>query len=137
MSRTDAHQPYWTQARLWEPIHMRCPNAQGIGWYAMSLDRECDLPDGPVLPRDRQHHTRWRNKSCYWTPVWSSITERHYSRAYAPVPKWFVDHRWNNVERTRQRCVFREMTKLLRAGEDTDFDFPCWQTRHGAKWDWE
>lgn len=54
------------------------------------------------------------------------------------VPKWFIDHTWNNPERVRERDELKKAVALYNGGdwedEDFDFDFPNHQHRHGAGW---
>lgn len=61
------------------------------------------------------------------------------------VPKWFVDHTWNNPERVRVRDELRELTKEFNAnfgrygarGGDADLEFENFQHRHRSRWYWD
>lgn len=59
-------------------------------------------------------------------------------RSKVGVPKWFVDHTWNNPERVRERNTFREMIKDVNANfGDADTDFENFQHRHRSRWYWD
>jgi hypothetical protein len=136
MSRTDVHAPYWTWAKWWEPVHLRCPYDRWAGKLPRSA---CDLPSEPKLvdPRNLRKDHRDRGRHCCWEPVWLSWRKARWLHQHH-VPKWFVDHRWNNVERTRERDRLGRMAKEYNANGDlNDGDFPNWQPRHGARWDWD
>lgn len=136
MSRTDAHAPYWTQAVWYEPSHhLDCE------FYTNLLGRRhrgaevCNLPERAV--RHAGVRTRVYVPLCTWVPVWPAPREARwfYQRH---VPHWYVNHVWNDVERTRERDQLTKLAKEYNtAGELQDGDFPCWQGRHYARWMWD
>jgi hypothetical protein len=50
--------------------------------------------------------------------------------------KWFIDHRWNNPERVRERDELTDAAKEYRANGEVEADFANFQHRHAAQWDW-
>lgn len=137
MSHTDKTDPWRVRATHWEPSHWRCENATWPYYASLVVQYECDIPDEPNAKRDRKRRSWNKGETrCHWDPVYPPLGS-HRWLTFAPVPKWFVDHRWNNVERTRERTQLAEIRKALRADRGTEVDFPCWQTRHGARWDWD
>jgi|SRR5688572_12707337 hypothetical protein len=137
MSRTDGHAPYWTWATWYEPCHSYyCVNYISRSWQKVSK-QPCDLPERPVRNAGR-YKLRLVPQTCTWEPVWPpkySETLKLYGRRNAP--RWFRRHVWEGPERTRQRATLGEMAKEYNAtGELDDGDFPNYQHRHGAIWDW-
>lgn len=53
------------------------------------------------------------------------------------VPKWFIDHRWNNAERVRMRDELLNIVKEFNTSGDVVDEPQSWQHRHGAQWDWD
>lgn len=126
MSRTDAHAPYWTWATWYEPSH------------GSHRHQACDLPTEPVRanPSRRPRYPRDGWMSCFWRPVHPNW--RQSRKIYGnTVPRWYVDHVWSNAERVRVRDGLSEIRKEYSAWGYFDGDFPNWQHRHGAAWDWD
>lgn len=136
MSRTDAHAPYWTQAVWYEPVHhLYCRFYLVRSWQRRTPEQPCNLPERPV--RHAGGRTRVYVPLCTWEPVWPLHRQvRWYYRRH--VPHWFVNHVWNDMERTRERDQLGKMVKEYNAtGELEDGDFGCWQGRHYARWMWD
>lgn len=96
------------------------------GYYHYA-EPTCDLGEFPGQGK----WYRWYNTQCGWS------LPRHEARYYSTVPKWYVDHTWNNPERVRVRDRLREAAKSYNAGEELDdYDFPNHQHRHRARWLW-
>lgn len=120
VSRTDKDRPVY--AREADPTERRIPSHHHRNWRGEPLD--CDL-DAPTS----QRRNRWNNCS-YWIP---GIT-------YYPgsPPRWFRRRQWYDPERLRERIDLRAMAREYNAhGDLDDGDFPCWQHRHRARWDWD
>jgi hypothetical protein len=88
----------------------------------------CDLGD---FPGEGKYY-RWHNTHCGYS------LPSYVARYHSTVPKWYVDHVWNNAERVRERSRLREAAKEWNANGDLDdYDFPNLQHRHRAKWLWD
>lgn len=140
MSRTDKDRPYWVDAEYWEPWHYRCGNPNFYYWGYVSRtrpERECDLPPVPLYSHYRNVSFR-RNgyKRCGWVPVWEKHDEHGRNRPYPPIPKWFIDHVWNNPARVRTRDECRKAVKEYRANGEVDVEPTIDQHHHGAGWLW-
>lgn len=132
MSKTDKDRPDWVRENdNLEPIREEFHTC-GRSWRAQRIERECDI-DQPSTGS-----SWWRYKNCGYFLSYHRWSTRN-------VPKWFVDHTWNNVERVRERDTLREMTKEFNAnfgrygvrGDDADLDFPNFQHRHRSRWYWD
>lgn len=135
MSRTDAHAPYWTWAAWYEPNHHIYCGKQANRLGRRHLRNEpCNLPERPV--RHAGVRTRVYVGLCTWEPVWPRWRQARWLHV-GKVPKWYVDHVWNNAERTRVRDGLNKICKLYNSGDRDDMDFPNWQHRHGAIWYWD
>lgn len=126
MSRTEAHTPWWVRAPWYVPYH-------GL-WCGRRY--VCDLPERPVRHAGPRSHVLTHR--CNWHPIWPVYRLRRTIFGNS-MPRWYVEHVWHNVERTRERGTLGEMVKEYNAnGELDDGDFPCWGTgRHGAWWGWD
>lgn len=136
MSRTDAHVPFWVRATWYQPVHhIYCENyANRLGRRHRSAD-PCNLPERAVRHAGRR--TRAYVPLCTWEPVWPSWREARYLHV-RNVPRWYVQHVWDNAERVRERDGLRDMVKEHRAHRElADGDFPNHQHRHGATWYWD
>lgn len=143
MSRTDAHAPYWTWATWYEPSHhLWCENrVPEMSWRARRAGprhyfevRACNLPEHPV--RHAGARTRVHVGLCTWEPVWPKRRQVRWLHV-GRVPKWYVDHVWNNAERVRVRDELNGIRKEYSAWSYFDGDFPNWQHRHGATRYWD
>ena len=126
MAHTDAHVPYWVTAPYQAEHTDRC----------VTFRDECDLPPRPVRSALRTapawSHGWHRDTRC----AWSYTDDRRYADAFAPVPKWYRDHRWNNRVRVAVRDRGRRAVAEHRATGDVAVELPVEQHRHGATWDW-
>lgn len=136
MSRTDAHAPYWTWATWYEPCHhLYCPNGTNRYWQKrQGKTQPCNLPKRPV--RHAGARTRVYVGLCTWEPVFPRWRQARWLHV-GQVPKWYVDHVWNNSERVRVRDGLNRIRKEYSAWSYLDGDFPNWQHRHGATWYWD
>jgi hypothetical protein len=136
MSDTDKDKPDWVTAEWWEPVHLHCEH-DTTTYYRTVAKRSCDLPDRPVVTRDRPRFIRWRLRSepvCYWAPRW----ERPYHRyAFTNVPRWFVHHVWTGAERASVRDDCRRAATEYRATGEVDTVPSVRQHRHNAVWLWD
>lgn len=130
MSRTDKDAPHRARAEWWEPYH-NCAEFATFAWRRG--ERSCTLPAEPTA--EWQPVTRWR--SCHWTPVTDRSTG--YSRSWrgGHLPKWYIDHVWNNRVRTLLRAQLRRAAAEFRAAGDVDVISTVDQHRHCARWLWD
>lgn len=127
MSDTDKDKPYWVTASRWEPEHWNCQYDE----RRRRPLRECDLPARPVVRRPERLTWRARNDwGCHWFPD----DRRH---PFSPVPRWYVQHVWTNVERRSVRDSARQAVAEHRATGEVDVELSVRQHRHGATWFWE
>lgn len=142
MSRTDAHQPWWTVAPWYEPVHdSMCEFHIARGRYTPPGTEPCDLPKRPV--RHRAERIRYprpvTKRPCVWEPVWPGREVRWMSGwKWGVAPRWFIRHVWSGPERVRERDQLGRMVKEYNStGTLEDGDFPTYQARHGAWWLWD
>jgi hypothetical protein len=87
----------------------------------------------------RKFHKDWACETCETRPTcyyWAN--HRPYRWSVRNVPKWFVDHTWNNPERVRERDTFRNMVKDYNTNfGDAELDFDNPQHRHRSRWHWD
>lgn len=137
MSRTDKEMPWWVICDWYEPAHgINCRYRIPRHWRSRERDAECTLPDRPVRHRGRFVYFRGLS-TCTWETVWPSWRQARYLHVRA-VPRWYVQHVWDNAERVRERDGLRKMVKEYNSNADlADGDFPNWQHRHCATWYWD
>lgn len=126
MSRTDKDLPFWMLATYWEPNHVKCQHSV---WRRSQ--RECDLPEAPVLMRPAKNTWRTQTAGCCWVPTWD-----HYYRAYGSmgVPAWFVRAYCLDPERRQVRDDCRAALKEYNANGEVDTIPSITQHRHRARW---
>lgn len=116
MSRTDKDTPWWTrESTYWQPLHL---------WRCRLKEIPCTLP-ADVLASP----TSPRSGHCYWWPV----TEQYPISA---PPKWYVDHRYHNVQRVLVRDGCRRMAAEWRGSGEISHEVLPRQGRHSARWGW-
>jgi hypothetical protein len=121
MSDTDKTRPYW--------VRVRDDLENTIEHHDHSAG-DCDYQEWLENPK-RRRYWNWFN-TCGRS--FSSNTDYYYGQS---VPKWYVDHTWNNPERVRVRDVLNKAKQWYNGGDDLeDFDFPNEQHRHRSSWYW-
>jgi hypothetical protein len=134
VSRTDKDTPSWVLAEWWRPCHVKRYVWADPGPVCVG----CELPDEPRVVNLRATLGSWSDRGCHWEPEWPYRYGRRRFWAPRGVPKWFVDHVWNNPERVRERDHLRALCDEYNTHRNLeDGDFPCWQTRSYARWMWD
>lgn len=137
--------PPWVLAEWWEPSHLACPNSKHYWGHSEAVRHPCNLPEEPWVVNPSATFPRWRGglperfwRLCRWEHIHPYAHGRRATYASIGVPKWFVDHVWNEPERRRERDDLRALRDEYNAhGDLEDGDFPCWQTRGFARWMWD
>lgn len=139
MSRTDKDRPYYTDAEWWEPYHYQCGKSYRSYFGTVRTTparRQCDLPPEPIIAQ-YQARRRHNGRGCSWDPAYPPGVDEHgRDRVHVSVPKWFVDHIWNNPSRVRARDECRQAAKEYRASGEVDVVPTTDQHRHCAGWAW-
>jgi hypothetical protein len=81
-----------------------------------------------------REHEDWRRRGCDWVPVcdWQWGWRRYVRDG--GVPKWFRDHVWTNMIRTKLRSELTRAKQEYNGSGDTDVIPNIDQHHHGAGW---
>lgn len=120
MSRTDKDRPY--RFRVRDPLeHTIEHHDHATG--------DCDYEQW--LANSKSRRWNWYNRC---GRSFSRTTDYHYGKS---VPKWYIDHTWNNPQRVRVRDSLNLAKQWYNGGDDLeDFDPPNEQHHHRSSWYW-
>lgn len=122
MARTDKDRPLWVREA--DPSEDRVPYHRHQDWRGLR-SYECDFEENEHARPSKSY-----KNNCGWSL-------RGYHWYTGSVPKWFIDHVYNNPERVRVRDDLRNMAREYNAYNDLeDDDFPNHQHHYGASWYW-
>lgn len=120
MARTDKDRPY--------RIRVRDRYERTVEHHDHRVG-DCDYQEWLDNPQSR----RWNYRNNCGRSF-ESASDYYFGMS---VPKWYVDHTWNNPERVRVRDSLNLAKKWYNGGDNLeDFDFHNEQHRHRSSWYW-